>query len=119
MLESYAWPGNIRELRNVMDRAVLLSASGDIEPEHLGLERVLRPSPAPPASGAREVDDPPTLTWEQKKLLERRRILEALDACNGNQSRAAEKLGISRRTLLNRLDEFAIDRPRKGRDGPK
>jgi two-component system, NtrC family, response regulator AtoC len=119
MLESYAWPGNIRELKNVMDRAVLLSASGDIEPEHLGLERVLRPSPAPPASGAREVDDPPTLTWEQKKLLERRRILEALDACNGNQSRAAEKLGISRRTLLNRLDEFAIDRPRKGRDGPK
>ena len=128
MLESYAWPGNIRELKNVMDRAVLLSGNGDIEPEHLGLERVLRPSPSPAASAsaslARDNDSGSStslpsmasLTWEQKKALERRRILEALDRCGGNQSRAAELLGISRRTLLNRLDEFAIDRPRKGRD---
>jgi DNA-binding NtrC family response regulator len=46
--------------------------------------------------------------------LERQRIVEAIEACAGNQRRAAELLGISRRTLSNRLDEYKIARPRKG-----
>jgi len=48
--------------------------------------------------------------------LERQHILETLDACAGNQTRAAKMLGISRGTLLARLDAFGIPRPRKARD---
>jgi transcriptional regulator with PAS, ATPase and Fis domain len=84
----YAWPGNVRELRNVIDRAVLL-AEDRIEKEHLIFEET--PS-----------DDP-----------ERERILKALQECGGNQTKAAKVLGISRRTLTNRLNEFQLPRPRK------
>jgi two-component system response regulator AtoC len=45
--------------------------------------------------------------------VERQRIADALEACAGNQTRAAERLGISRRTLLNRLAEYDLPRPRK------
>jgi DNA-binding NtrC family response regulator len=45
--------------------------------------------------------------------LERQRIIDALKACGGNQTRAAEMLGISRRTLVNRLDQYDLPRPRK------
>jgi predicted component of type VI protein secretion system len=49
----------------------------------------------------------------EMRALERRRIEEALNACNGNQTRAAERLGISRRTLIARMDEWKLPRPRK------
>jgi DNA-binding NtrC family response regulator len=47
--------------------------------------------------------------------LEKQRIVEALEACGGNQTKAAEKLGISRRTLVSRLDAYNLPRPRKRR----
>ena len=55
----------------------------------------------------------------QLEVAERNRILQALDACAGNQTRAAKMLGISRRTLVSRLDAYGIARPRKNpsRDG--
>jgi two-component system, NtrC family, response regulator AtoC len=113
LLESYAWPGNIRELRNLMERAVLLSSDDLITDEHLptekmrtgGVARAAGEQPAAPARGATlrdDVDD-----------LERRRILDALDSCSGNQTRAARMLGISRNTLAARLEQFGIPRPRK------
>ncbi len=49
----------------------------------------------------------------QIEEIERRRIVEALERCGGNQTRAAQLLGISRRTLINRLDEYNVPRPRK------
>lgn len=108
-LSGYAWPGNIRELRNVMERAVLLSGGATIVPEHLPLEGV---SAAPPkaTSSGRGGHLP-----AEVQAFEKERIIEALKACNGNQTRAAERLGIARRTLIKRLDLYGIERPRKGK----
>jgi transcriptional regulator with PAS, ATPase and Fis domain len=98
-LEQHAWPGNIRELRNVIERAALICPDDEIAEEHLQLGA----EPVEPASGSLHAD---------VESLERRRIVEALEACGGNQTRAAQKLGISRGTLLARLKQFGITRPR-------
>ncbi len=99
-LLAHAWPGNVRELRHVMARAVLLS-DGEIQPEHLGLEET-QSSFEPRQAAPPEVGDD-----------ERARIIAALEACAGNQTEAAKRLGISRRTLLYKLDRLGIPRPRK------
>jgi two-component system response regulator AtoC len=98
VLAADCWPGKIRELRNVVQRAVMLS-DGTILREHLpeGFPRAVA-SPPPAA----QADD------------ERTRILAALAACGGNQSRAARELGISRKVLIARLDSYGVARPRKG-----
>ena len=113
LLEAYAWPGNIRELRNLMERAVLLSSDDLITDEHLPTEkmrtgRVARAAGEPPGAAPRGA----TLRDDVDEL-ERRRILDALDSCSGNQTRAARLLGISRNTLAARLEQFGIPRPRK------
>jgi two-component system, NtrC family, response regulator AtoC len=100
-LRAHTWPGNIRELQNTMERAVLLCTGAEITPEHLPTQSTA-PVPAVPSDEAAHDDDP-----------ERRRILEALERCAGNQTRAAKLLGISRNTLLARLDTYGIKRPRK------
>jgi DNA-binding NtrC family response regulator len=91
-LHRHDWPGNVRELRNVIERALALSEGRPIESHHLLLD----------TPSARE---PP--------MDERQRVAFALEAARGNQSRAAEILGMSRRTLINRLDEYGLPRPRK------
>jgi two-component system, NtrC family, response regulator AtoC len=113
LLESYAWPGNIRELRNVMERALLLSDGDDIEPEHLPLETF--PDRARPLSFAIEdiASPPPEGRWSPEEKDERARIVEALRAEGGNQSRAARRLGISRGVLIARLETYEIARPQK------
>lgn len=94
-LEAQPWPGNVRELRNAVERAAAIMEGERIEVADLAST----PSPGL-ASG--EVD-------------ERARIIEALDRCAGNQTKAAELLGISRRTLIHRLDLYRLPRPRKRR----
>ncbi|HEU0036035.1 MAG TPA: sigma 54-interacting transcriptional regulator [Kofleriaceae bacterium] len=98
-LEQHSWPGNIRELKNVIERAALICPDDEIDIEHLQLA----PAEAAPAAGSLHADI---------ESLERRRIIEALEACGGNQTRAAQKLGISRGTLVSRLKQFGITRPR-------
>jgi DNA-binding NtrC family response regulator len=127
-LEHHNWPGNIRELRNAIERAVLLSSGSSIRPQHLVLEperetQLLRESqprmresrPTIPMSAS---DAPPVRPSQQSLAsavadVERQRILEVLQQCAGNQSRAAKILGISRTTLQARLDAYGMPRPRK------
>jgi two-component system, NtrC family, response regulator AtoC len=114
-LEQHEWAGNIRELRNTIERAILLSAGGPVRPSHLALERprrdssVTMPFPRMTTEAAKSVQSLPTAVAD----LERERILETLNACGGNQTRAARALGISRNTLLARLDAYGVSRPRK------
>jgi transcriptional regulator with GAF, ATPase, and Fis domain len=117
-LLDYAWPGNVRELRNVIERAFALSEGRSIGPEHLPLEKmrsvVLVRHPKPPPQNEQEAELPVTdLTAEERA--ERQRITDALSECGGNQSLTAELLGISRSTLLNRLNTYRIRRPRRRR----
>ncbi len=113
VLERYDWPGNIRELRNVMERAVLLSTDGVIHPSHLALaeasDSVDEPDSVPPELGEA------SMNAGADSAIERDRILNALWKNGGNQSITAKHLGISRRTLLKKLDKYGIARPQKGR----
>jgi two-component system, NtrC family, response regulator AtoC len=106
-LQAYVWPGNIRELRNVMERAVILAGDGPIEPRHLPFEKMA------PAATARAVEPPAAAPRPPSE--EFQRIIDALRRSAGNQTAAAALLGISRRTLLHRLDEYGLPRPCKGR----
>ncbi len=128
LLQAYTWPGNVRELRNVIDRAVVLAPSDVILPEHLP-PKLVDAASSPPSPGARATPTPssaarvpsrPAPVSDAVERLrrevdeeEKQRILDALAQCDNNQTRAAELLGISRRTLINRLIEFDLPRPRK------
>ncbi|MGE0322738.1 MAG: sigma 54-interacting transcriptional regulator [Polyangiaceae bacterium] len=116
-LLSHSWPGNLRELKNVVERAVVLSGGRAIEAHHVHIDPVaaaLGNSEARPQAVTRLSDtrsrpsDPDAAdAWE------RERIQTALEQARGNQTRAAELLGVSRRTLINRLERFKLPRPRK------
>jgi two-component system, NtrC family, response regulator AtoC len=113
-LERYAWPGNVRELRNVIDRAAALANGDVIVPADLPgeLTGVMRASPRKPPTPAK-IDAGPGKPLTPEQADERRRILEALEQGAWNQTRAAKLLGMSLRTLVNRLTEYSIARPRK------
>jgi DNA-binding NtrC family response regulator len=98
ILERYPWPGNIRELRNVIERATILAESEFIEPRHL-----------PPSLISRGEASLPTLTIAPGTTVdeaERRLILLTLDHTRNNKTRAAEILGISLKTLHNKLNRM-------------
>jgi len=98
-LARHRWPGNVRELRNAIERALVLADGGDITLEDLP-EPVRRAESAPPTGAIRD----------QLADLEQRRIEEALAAENGNQTRAAKRLGLSRRALIYKLEKYGLKR---------
>jgi DNA-binding NtrC family response regulator len=119
-LESYAWPGNVRELRNVIERAALLSGGEVLERSHLPVrvieqDRASLPNPTPPNrdSSPRDLRIADGALRAEIEAVEREKIIAALARCAGNQTQAAQHLGISRRTLVARLSEYDIPRPRK------
>ena len=122
-LRSHHWPGNVRELRNVMQRATLVGAERLIGPQHILLETSEFESIAPKSVELEDIveaDDFEAVTKVQNVPNlgpdgdERSRIQGALEMCGGNQTRAAKLLGLSRRTLINRLEKFDFPRPKKG-----
>ena len=107
-LERYHWPGNVRELKAVIERAVILARGGEIGRRHLMFAPAAGDSP-PQAAPA----PPREPSWSPQEADERQRIIDALEACAGNQTRAAKYLGVSRATLVNKLGLYRIPRPRK------
>ncbi len=100
------WPGNIRELENVIERAVLISPGPEIGPEALFLEQAVGEELPPPLLDA---------TRAAAETVEKERIVEATQKTKGNRSRAAKLLGISRATLYNKLKRYhLVDQARSG-----
>lgn len=114
-LHAYAWPGNVRELRNVIERAVILCGDDRLREAQLPpAVRDAMPAAPPTASAAQQAAEIDAASFRAEvKALDRERIVEALERASGNQTRAAQLLGISRRTLVSRLHEFGLPRPRK------
>lgn len=112
LLLQHSWPGNVRELRNVMQRAVVLAGDESIRAQHLSLEDEFGEEPV---TVVKERDDFGSAVGSD----ELDRVARVLAECGGNQTRAAELLGVSRRTMVNRMRELALPRPRRPRVGSK
>jgi PAS domain S-box-containing protein len=101
LLVAHSWPGNVREIRNVVERAMVLEDSGVITPASLALgQGAIYPahvSPPPLAAGESSLED-----------VERAMLESALEKCSGNQTRAAKMLGVSRDTLRYRIKKFGL-----------
>jgi DNA-binding NtrC family response regulator len=106
-LLAHPWPGNVRELENCAHRAVLLAEGAEIGPE--AIELTPPRSPEKPAPSDAEAAAPARITGlvgRKVEEVERELIIETLSHCLGNRTRAAEILGISIRTLRNKLGEY-------------
>jgi two-component system response regulator AtoC len=137
-LEHQSWPGNVRELRNAIERAVTLCTEDTIDVRHLvpaessfgaspiappedreilpfGTVPTLPSLPTPPEGDSSSDVGLQEDARRATRALERRRIAEAMERCGGNQTRAAQMLRISRRTLVARLTEYGFARPLKDR----
>jgi two-component system response regulator AtoC len=139
-LERYPWPGNVRELKNVLERALVLAGPmARIEPSHLQLPEPERElggmldtvPPIPYGAGTMPGTWPPPAAQSgpidtaapafnvgndlraQRESWEKQQILQALEKTSGNQKEAAKLLGVSRRTLINKIEAYGIARPRK------
>jgi DNA-binding NtrC family response regulator len=93
-LLSHRWHGNVRELRNVLERAAIVCEGGLIAPEHLSID--LHHRPAAPAT-------------TDLKAVERQLIEQALRECRGNKSKAATRLGLTRKELYGRLKQYGLE----------
>jgi two-component system response regulator AtoC len=103
LLQSYGWPGNIRELRNAVERAMLLANGDWLEPSDFPLA-----APALPSSDAGFQLPPQGVNLES---LEHSLVIQALERCGGNQTRAATLLGMNRDQIRYRIEKYGLAKP--------
>jgi len=100
VLQQYSWPGNVRELENAVERAMVVAQEPELREPDFTLKT--KNGTVPETGGARSLED-----------VERGHILHVLDECGGNQTRAAESLGIDRVTLHHKLKKYGWSRKDK------
>jgi transcriptional regulator with PAS, ATPase and Fis domain len=111
VLLEYSWPGNVRELRNMIEQAVLLNTGSVISAPQLTLSRLgSTSSSTPDHADAAANRAPPELTLPE---MERQALVKALQVAEGNVTRAARDLGISRDTLRYRIEKYGLDTPQR------
>jgi DNA-binding NtrC family response regulator len=100
LLEQYRWPGNVRELRNAIERAMLLIEGDRLEPEHFTtLTRTVNPTHFKLPAGGVNLDE-----------VERQLLTQALERAGGNQTQAAQLLGINRDQVRYRIEKFGLSK---------
>lgn len=105
-MQDYAWPGNVRELENTMHRAVLLSSGNEIDTEAIQLTSVQSPTATGEGGGAAAGENTGNMVGQTVAQVERGLIIDTLQHCLGNRTHAANILGISIRTLRNKLKQY-------------
>ena len=114
VLKSYSWPGNIRELENVMERAVLICNDASVGPEHLFLENIAGESIVKKNAQTEETMLVQNNGGQNEKAstlyeMEKNMIFDTLNKFNWNKTKASKILGISVRTMRNKLHEYGIN----------
>jgi DNA-binding NtrC family response regulator len=99
LLEQYQWPGNVRELRNAIERAMLLSDRDHLEPQDFTLTRSVNPTEFRLPPEGVNLDE-----------VERQLLVQALERANGNQTQAAQLLGINRDQVRYRIEKFGLSK---------
>ena len=119
-LEDYAWPGNVRQLRNAIEKMVVLAAGPKLTTDDLPVECLTTPGTVTPDARSGEAAavstpnaaTPGAIQQQSDTTLatsEREQILATLERCRGNKSKAAIELGISRRTILRKMKEWGLE----------
>jgi two-component system response regulator AtoC len=101
-LRSYSFPGNVRELENVLERALIFCEGNEIRGQDIDLHRETAAAAASSGAG------PPAGDPRSLGELEKEAIITALARSEGNRTRAAEELGVSRKTILNKIRAYGI-----------
>ncbi len=109
-LLDYSWPGNVRELRNMMEQVVLMTNTNLLEPHHLPLNKQLSDQVPTSLVAGESCDLAPAEGANALNIvdMERRMVAKALERTQGNVTRAAELLGMSRDTLRYRIEKYRI-----------